>query len=224
MGEIALPAHQRAARAVLPTISFDALWHVGTLDPADKGCNGESHEGRGLSVSTCPDSWIEIHRLGGLPVWELAREGNRFLDFHALTPAQRAGVAAWCEREGFAVPGKAWEAAWRDAETEDVRWTLHDVRAEAEAQIEEESEASVTEVDVHRPTDLMQAFVGRKVDPVEMPDHMAAAYAALVLDIDGVWWEDEHDPERLSAPRGVIFPERLSAWSRTAPAPAADAR
>ena len=29
--------------------------------------------------------------------------------------------------------------------------------------------------------------------------------------LDGVWWEDTYAPERLSAPRGVIFPERVAA-------------
>lgn len=208
-----------AERNGFPIASFEALWHVGTFDLADKGCNGESHEGRGLSVSVDPDAWVEIHRLGGLPVWELTRAGNAFLDFHRLDRRRRKAVAAWCVENGYAVRGKAWKAEWQDDEAERRRHMLFDTRVEAEAQVEDEPDATVGEVEVHRATALMEAFVGRHVDPVEMPDHMAAAYADKVLGLDGVWWEDERDPDLLSAPRGVIFPERLAAWRRAAASP-----
>ena len=35
----------------LPIVSFDSVFHIGTLDPADKGSHGSSLEGHGLSFA-----------------------------------------------------------------------------------------------------------------------------------------------------------------------------
>lgn len=42
------------AGAPVPPRTFEALFHVGTLRPEDKGCDGPSWEGHGLSVSVHP--------------------------------------------------------------------------------------------------------------------------------------------------------------------------
>src|SRR3546814_10515345 len=104
----------------VPLVSFDALWHRGTMDAADKGCRGESHEGHGLSVSTDPDAWEEIAKLGGEPLWELSRDGNRFLDAHGLSECHRRKMSDWAESEGLAVRADAW------------RWSRYDDAARSE--------------------------------------------------------------------------------------------
>ena len=35
-------------------------------------------------------------------------------------------------------------------------------------------------------------------------------------DFEGVWWEDDYDPDNLSAPRGVIVPKHLKTWVASA--------
>ena len=35
---------------------------------------------------------------------------------------------------------------------------------------------------------------------------------AETLGYDGVWWEEDYAPWKLSAPRGVIFQEKLKEW------------
>src|SRR3546814_4668353 len=103
----------------VPLVSFDALWHSGTMDAADKGCRGESHEGQGLSVSTDPDAWEEIAKLGGGPLWELSRDGNRFLDAPGLSECHRRQMSDRAESEGLAVRADPW------------RWSRFDDKAEA---------------------------------------------------------------------------------------------
>ena len=41
----------------LPLASFDTVYHIGTLDPADKGSRGSSLEGHGLSFAASRSSW-----------------------------------------------------------------------------------------------------------------------------------------------------------------------
>src|SRR3546814_7378418 len=104
----------------VPLVSFDALWHRGTMDAADKGCRGESHEGHGLSVSTDPDAWEEIAKLGGEPLWELSRDGNRFLDAHGLSECHRRTMSDWAESEGLAVRADAWRSEEHTSELQSL--------------------------------------------------------------------------------------------------------
>ena len=52
-----------------------------------------------------------------------------------------------------------------------------------------------------------------RCEPIMVADMLAMAYAEDVLRLDGVWWEDRHDPAALSAPRGAIFAARVAAFS-----------
>lgn len=53
-------------------------------------------------------------------------------------------------------------------------------------------------------------------------DHLDAVVMAWAINevpeligrpLDGVWWRDTYSPDRLSAPRGGIFPGRVASWS-----------
>ena len=56
---------------------YEPLTHIGTLNPKDKG--RLSYEGHGLSVSTCPEEWQRIARLGGLPWHTFEKRRSSFL-------------------------------------------------------------------------------------------------------------------------------------------------
>lgn len=220
-----------------PAISFTTLWHLGTLDPQEKGCHGESQEGHGLSVSTEPDAWERIAKLGGSPLWELEREGNRFLDVHAMDDSLRQEIADWNERRGNVTWADAWEWTRYDEELDTqisgLSESLEDAALEAgfddfaeevaacEAEGREPPELSaevaerVTQKRVLVPTEALCERLkvsGASKPSVLIDDWMAIAYAEDVLMLDGVWWEDRLDLNDLSAPRGVIFPDRLFDW------------
>ena len=42
-----------------PLVAFDSVFHIGTLDPADKGNRGSSLEGHGLSFAAS-EELVEI--------------------------------------------------------------------------------------------------------------------------------------------------------------------
>jgi hypothetical protein len=196
-----------------PTRSFAAggLYHIGALDPADKGCRGPSHEGNGLSVSTHPDAWEAIARLGGQPWWRLRRAGNRFLDAHALTAAQRSPLAGWAVREDLACWTRAWRVTWHDEELNQQR-TFSCLDPDAAAAEAADLGGQVTHAIELAATERLHQRVGGWQDPGLTWDHVLIAYAAAV-GLDGVWWDEELDVAALSAPRGVIVPPRLPAWT-----------
>lgn len=96
--------------AAPPTITLARVWHIGTLNAADKaGRYTQSLEGAGLSVSVHPEAWNEIARLGGLPWHELTQPGGiRLLDRHRLTVDELATIADWARHENLAVDAYAW--------------------------------------------------------------------------------------------------------------------
>lgn len=203
----------------MQTTQFSVLYHIGTLNPKDKyKVHTQSQEGHGLSVSQCPDAWREIARLGGNPLWRLSRDGNAFLDYHRLTDEERQVILNWGLESGWVALKEVWVASYYDEEVEDTRFFYVRSREQALAELDCESEddfdagQSIRQDTVPTASTRLNDYIGFKVDDVEVPDLLALAYADHELHLDGVFWEDILDPHSLSAPRAVIFPEKLSSW------------
>lgn len=215
----------------IPLIHLDRVYHVGSLDPSDRGrLHSSSQEGPCLSVSLCPEAWTAIARLGGSPLHEMRREGAVFLDVHAaLDEAElRAVILGWAETEGLVVFREQWKA-WRfDDETEEWGYLLADTREDAAMELDDEADgpdggpAIELTMGYAATTGLADRLGVPPVHDVFAVDFAALAWARQVAPIvlgrlvDGVWFRDGYDPERLSAPRGGIFPEAVQSWTAEA--------
>jgi hypothetical protein len=203
----------------LPTRRCDEVFHIGTLDAADKGSVfSSSYEGHGLSVSECPEEWERIAELGGLPWWELSRPGGRFADAHMLDEEQRACVEAWGIGQGLVERVLAYKVSWYDSDREDSVYMLFIDETEArdelgEAEDEERQDRKLEKVEVLQGTTLLDSDMGFSTG-LDCFDFLLITYVEKETELDGVWWDDILDGD-LSAPRGVIFPERVSAWQIT---------
>lgn len=217
--------------AVLPVIRLSRVYHVGTLDPALRGTlHRSSQEGPCLSVSLCPQSWVEIARLGGSPLFALERDGAEFFDVLAAMddPELRTFVLQWAEDEGLLAFREQWKAWQYDDETEEWRYFLADTREEAEAEVDEFSrgpdDGPATELLMgFLATDELYARLGcglfNPAFAIEFAFMQWAREGAPIhagRSFDGVWFREDHAPERLSAPRGGIFPEAVASWSASA--------
>jgi len=223
-----LPAPVAADGLDWPLSASPSVVHVGYFDSSLKGAthNSTSLEGNGLSVSSCPDAWRQIARLGDAPAWVMQRHGSKFLDVHALTQSHREAVARWAIANCFAAQTPAARVSYDDPESGTRVSFLFDSAdpagdALARAEFEEQDEGSqplFERVHVLGSSDLMIARVGFKV-PLGLVEDMALTlFVEDVLHplhaVDGVWWKDELAPELFSAPRGVIHPTALDAWTR----------
>lgn len=184
-----------------------------------------SHEGPGLSVSECPGAWRRIAGLGGM-TYRMGPTGNvpgRFVDWHMLrSNVERAQLLEAADRAGLIERGTAWEIKSFDAEWDDwlVSYTDSESEAEFEAELGEES-VVVSKVEVWRATEALTAYWAAQFDGALEAVHVEQVAVQAVLGaahptLDGMWWHDELDPARLSAPRGVIFPHRVGAWNAQA--------
>jgi hypothetical protein len=205
-------------RAV-PVKRFTKLWHVGSLQMADKGIQGPSQEGSGLSVSVHPEDWTSIARLGGYPTWNVQRKSNRFLDFHKLTPAHRDALQAWGIAKGYIVLKPQWELVYYDSELDDECRCLFDTEEEARREIpdwlEESNHPKITEVVHPCPTPAMMERLQFDTKFCDAMDMAATFWVEDETEMDGVWWNDVYAPETLSAPRGVIVRRALPQWTLT---------
>lgn len=202
-----------------PVRSFAHLVHVGTMRRCDKGARGPSHEGAGLSVSTCPEAWVRIARLGGLPWWRLERAGHAFLDAHRLTGAQRRQLAAWGVGRGWVARRTLWQLSRHDDELGGTVQSLYESEAAAREEAFDDEDATVTAVRTLVAQPVLAERMGQPIALGQAEALLHAVYAEDVLALDGVFWNDVLDVPGWSAPRAVIFCSRLPEW-RITPMPA----
>ncbi len=199
-------------------ISHGRVWHMGTLQREEKGW--ESHEGDGLSVSLDPDIWRRLARLSG-SLYQLEKEQAAFLDaYHcfSLPPLMRA-VWKWGLREQYVERRKVYRVDWYDFEEEN--WRRFSFLSGPEARAEYRSLRLTTPQDVryntfvgYVPTNKMRLRAHHRALPLAFVRDFALSFYAQdhLPEIDGLWWEEQHDPNAFSAPRGVIFTHQLSSW------------
>src|SRR5271170_6477459 len=196
--------------------SFKKLWHIGSMNVKDK--REGSLEGIGLSVSVNPEEWAQIAEIGG-DFWELTKPGNKFLNFHRLSKPQRQQIMTWGIQNGYAEEiSNTWRFVYFDSEADEERYMEFTTQQEAQEQLDEQGEGGEV-VPVHSRGIVGTARLGQRTknsrgaSDIGMAfDLVVTVYAEDELDCDGVWWADTFVPASLSAPRGVIFPSKLSSW------------
>lgn len=184
-----------------------------------------SYEGgaQGLSVSVHPDDWVRIARLGGSPTHWLERGDGRdwkLLDAHAIDQDDRAEIGQWALDNGLAETKDRFEMTYYDDELECEMTTSFTSRWEAgeEADSNEWELRDGTEPQVEH---VEQLVATRRLAEIHGSDQYVGRPAFdLILPVvavqrgdDGVWWDDRHDPGRLSAPRGVLTAEATASAS-----------
>lgn len=197
-----------------PTLQFEALYHIGTMNAAEK--RRGSYEGAGLSVSRHPETWGHMAKIGG-DVWKLTKEGNRFLNIHRLSTDQKNVILSWGVQRRLITHSDQWIVKYWNADFEEDNFIECDSEEEAKEEV-----AHLTEFDdeakpeiTHKPSapkatkKLLVLTNYGAGDPFEL---LVPAYVEAMLPFDGVWWADGYDPDRLSAPRGVIVVNKVAGW------------
>lgn len=198
-----------------PIRTFDRLWHVGSMVASAK--RKGSYEGAGLSVSRHPNAWTQIARghVNG-DIWELTKPNNRFLDYHAMPYRLKTQIRQWGIEQGYIEETTHFRIRYYDDEWEQERWMDFNTREEAE----EEAEMMDLENPIEEITDALKATPKLDARTMNAGGDMEALVPVWVedmTDLDGVWWQDSYDPDRLSAPRGVIMQSKMREWSATKP-------
>jgi hypothetical protein len=194
----------------LPTLSFNTLFHVGSMDITQK--DTINYEGNnGLSVSTAPDAWRQINRgFTGGDTHSLTKKGNRFIDYHAINLPLYHQLQDWGVENGYLETCQKFKVNIYDSEADCVRSC--EFFTEAEAKIEaEEHDADVFPIDTYCGSAKFAEFIGESNK--ENHTLIVVAYCAAETQLDGVYWRDRLDPSIYSSPRGVILQNKLTSWN-----------
>ena len=185
---------------------FEKVWHVGRYPaPRPGGPRRLSYEGDGLSVSVDPQDWAQIAELESTRLISLRRiDGRPIRLFGAY--GGKAEIEVWAVSAGLAVRGREYvadHAAYLSREA---------------AQRARPPYGRIVERDAVLPSAAFEARL-RAIYPESghrdqahgaFDGEMAARYSVTLADCDGTWWASRYDPEGLSAPAGLIIPERLA--------------
>ena len=206
----------------IPRKAPSTVWHVGSLNPKDKGTRGASFEGRALSVSLCPAAWQAIARLGGMPCWELTRrdgQAGNFLDVTKLSPELAEKIQQVGIGQGWLCRTTLYKTSWYDEEDGQQRYSFHREKARAldEMDANEDGAVALESVECVIGTDALAQH--HNLDLVYTVPRLAlemvlSVWAQEYRLVDGLWWEEELNVALLSAPRGCISPSQLSQWDR----------
>jgi hypothetical protein len=202
-----------------PLIHFPRVWHVGTTVLAQK--KPDSHAGSGLAVSLHPRSWRRIAKLAG-PLFRFEKANGVFADMRACfgLPQLMQQVWDWAQQEDYAQWQPLYHVTYYESEAEERRrFTFTEkgqALAEYEALQEDDLDARYEEGFDYAPTARMRVEMMHTTPPLAFVRDFAVF---LFLEhrlprLDGVWWDDTHRPELLSAPHGAIFRHQLSSWSK----------
>ena len=201
----------------LPMDNINTVYHVGDLNPENKGT--ESYEGSGLSVSQYPEEWAEIAELPG-EIWTLSKSSGSFLDALVLSNVQKKELQDWGINSGYLETKTIWRMYYYDSEMEEERYFEFTNQKDAEIEFEDYSEEDPDA----RLEEIPESFIGTQKLAVEGMnqdvmhsegiawDILLTLYVEHETNLDGVWWHERLDVLNLSAPRGVIVSSKISQW------------
>jgi len=207
---------KKTTAATFPVLILDHVWHVGSLENAPKNARS-SYEGHHLSVSWCPDAWTQIARIGGNPTWFLTKTNTgQFLDVLELRKKQRTAIINWGIQNKFVAYEDRWQViSGHDEDTEEDQLMICSSLEEAIDNSEDDEEYPPQKITHLIATSKLLHHVGCTTYHTDNGWGLLPMAWAEAVGLDGVWWCETYDPDRLSAPRGCIFQSRLNEWSQT---------
>lgn len=198
--------------------NHEPLYHVGHLD-SDRSTPHFSQEGGELSVSHHPKEWRQIGDYVTGNTYELQKP-NGSSRFYAIDPITRTTTVEHeiCVTHEYTDVTTGYRASYED-ETGDHVAYLYYKKENAEQKREWYSDVSITETEIpelaengHAYWESVFSSDPESASPVQVR-MLIPIWAALLLDVDGVYWHHPLNVPELSAPRGLIFQSRLQDWS-----------
>lgn len=211
--------------AITPhVIEVPTLYRIGAVATDGPG-RTHSLEGHLLSVSACPDAWMQIARIGSDTVHAIQASGAtplRLVNMHACLDDTEVmeGIERWGRQQDLLEDALVWRAWFQD---EDSMWRFMEFesREDAEDQLELEPEEILTSGPDGQPAIEPTAIIKASPKALSQTGALAMANSGLELTLilaaeqsdntlHGVYWDEAYDPMSLSAPRAGLFRDRIA--------------
>ena len=193
-------------------LSVKEVWHVGDMDINLK--SNFSLEGDLLSVSQTPQTWNKIGRLNG--------NNNRlefnealYVDYYYFKEKYYNAVIDWALENHYIIESQTFSYAYYDDEMEDELEFIFDTIDEL---LEEFPDVEDEDISTDLNWKLTEGFKLENKSSSKSDFDLTNLHIKYIEqniltqneNVVGVWWNDNFDPLRYSAPRGGIFNEKLS--------------
>jgi hypothetical protein len=192
----------------LKTISFNSLYHIGTLKKENK--SDTSLEGiNGISISSDSNIWGEINDIhANGDTFEFTKKDNIFVEAHSLSQKTKDLIMEWGVENGFLSSTTKYKYEYYDEDTELDSFFVFDTLDEA---LDDYNYDDLTIFKEYNATQKFKDIVGE--NNAWNLELMLSVYANTTTNFDGVYWNDESNKSKYSAPRGIIFEDKISSWS-----------
>ncbi len=190
----------------IPTKKITKVFHVGDMNIRNK--SQFSLEGSGLSVSKNPEEWRQIARLGDSDLYLLNNSNGLFLDAYRLNKKQKNDIINWGVEQEYVEPTETYRVLYGDGS-----YMEFDDLEKATYEAGDEYKIRRNKIGGLKPTDKLKIDTKQnRIDISQTFDLLLTVFIEKTSDYDGIWWNDRLDVLDYSAPRGVIFNNKLKNW------------
>ncbi|WP_274644566.1 hypothetical protein [Pseudomonas serbica] len=202
----------------IPVIKVASLWHWGSLDASHKFERGTSYEGNLFSMSACPEAWQRISKFGGKKL-HLKADSTTLLDLYSIldpmtstAEALKQEITEWGIAQGLLEPRTIFSLSWYDDEMDGVQSYSYKTREDAEAEMEEGDDKTLSQACIQVGTSELLARHGFRPHDIIGVEFAIIEWAKEKFPevISGVYWRDPHDPYNGVAPCAGLFPFEVS--------------
>ena len=197
----------------LPSINLNKVYHVGSMDINRK--SSSSHEGSGLSVSVNPNEWQIINPRTSGDLFELTKKNGLFCDKHKLNKAHKEAIIEWGVKQQYVTQQVTFRYYYYDDDLDSEVYQEFPTIELAKQEADEDGDIRPYKQGLQPTQKLEQATQQSKIDISSTFDYLLTVYVEQVTDLDGIWWKDKLDVSKYSAPRGVIFNNKIQTWNIT---------
>lgn len=207
---------------------IETLYHVGSMDISQKSLF--AIEGNGLSVSICPKDWMKIAKMKDSTIWKLYKKNIKMLDYHSLTENDFNLATSWGITEGYLKEFEVYSVTKFDDDMNCDLHSIHDTFEDAlnKASIEEKYDTfesyisnrkslypRIEKIKGYKPTKKLNSLSMVNVDIQNSKQINLLLFLEKNTDLDGVYWNEELNLSKNSAPKGVIFNSKINDFSKS---------
>lgn len=192
----------------LKLISFEEVFHTGTLDKSNK--SPTSLEGtNGISISNNASAWNKVNASIKGDTFKFTKDSNVFLNVNSLSDKTKKLINEWAVDNCYFEKISKYKHEYYDEDLDVDNIIEFDSLDEAlvEYDIEE-----LTKFYTHKETDKFSNIVGD--NNKWNTELILSVYANEMTELDGIFWDEPLNIEEYSAPRGTIFEDKISSWSK----------
>lgn len=208
------PEEIRTILQRLPILEFPELFHVGKFKDGIQ--KYESHEGPLLSTSLHPQEWSEIARLTGdtYKITKKNKDPFKLIDVIQVKTLGKNLINWGVEKELVILDTLSWWIVPCDSnEDGNTRYCWSQTPEECR---DYEIEEDPIQKPVYLPSEILQKFWNQrqinsksKITPWNTYENLLGFLVCIDRQnnpIDGLYWEENFQPELLSAPRAGLIP------------------